>query len=56
MVSFWKDKWCVNSSLCNSFPSLYALAAAKKVWVSDLWAVSASGELVGSGEWESSVY
>ena len=24
-VKFWKDNWCGNFTLCNSFPSLYAL-------------------------------
>ncbi|WKA03334.1 hypothetical protein VitviT2T_021449 [Vitis vinifera] len=47
-VSFWKDKWCGNSLLCNSFPSLYVLTANKEAWVSDLWAGSASGDLGGS--------
>ena len=47
-VSFWKGKWCRNSPLCDSFPSLHALAAAKEAWVSDLWVISASGDLGGS--------
>ena len=46
-VSFWKGKWCGTSPLCVSFPSLFALAAAKEAWVSDLWTVSASGERRG---------
>ena len=48
-VSVWKDKWYGNSPLCNSFLSLFVLAAAKEVWVSDLWTVSASGVLGGVG-------
>ena len=47
-VIFWKDKWCGTSPLCDSFPSLFVLAAAKEVWVSDLWTVSARGEMEGS--------
>ena len=31
--AFWKDKWCGNNTLCDSFPSLYALANSKEVWV-----------------------
>ncbi|RVW49974.1 hypothetical protein CK203_091801 [Vitis vinifera] len=29
------DKWCGNNSLCDSFPSLYALAYSKDAWVAD---------------------
>ena len=47
-VIFWKDKWCGTSPLCDSFPSLFVLAAAKEAWVSDLWTVSARGEMEGS--------
>ena len=32
-----KDKWCGNNTLCDSFPSLYALADSKDVWVADCW-------------------
>ena len=35
-VRFWKDK-CGNDALCDSFPSLYALAASKEVWVAKVW-------------------
>ena len=31
-VKFWKDKWCGNGLLCNSFLSLFALASSKDVW------------------------
>ena len=34
-MRFWKDKWCGNNSLCDSFPSLYALAYSKDAWVAD---------------------
>ena len=36
-VRFWKDKWCGSDALCNSFPSLYALAASKEAWVAEIW-------------------
>ena len=36
-VKFWKDKWCGDSSLRESFPELYSIASSKDAWVSDLW-------------------
>ena len=36
-VRFWKDKWCRNDTLCDSFPSLYPLADSKDAWVVDCW-------------------
>ena len=36
-VKFWKDKWCGDSSLRESFPKLYSIAFSKDAWVSDLW-------------------
>ena len=36
-IQFVKDKWCGNNTLCDSFPSLYALADSKDVWVADCW-------------------
>ena len=36
-VRFWKDNWCGNNTLCDSFPSLYALADSKDAWVTDCW-------------------
>ncbi|RVW40614.1 Retrovirus-related Pol polyprotein from transposon RE1 [Vitis vinifera] len=36
-VRFWKDKWCGNEPLCESFPSLFVISLAKDVWVSDVW-------------------
>ena len=47
-VSFWKDKWCGTTPLCESSPSLFALVASKEAWVSDVWIVSTSGEKGGS--------
>ena len=36
-LRFWKDVWCGEEALCDSFPSLYALADNKEVLVVDLW-------------------
>ncbi|RVX20860.1 hypothetical protein CK203_002941 [Vitis vinifera] len=36
-VRFWKDIWCGSNSLCEAFPSLFALAVSKEVWVADCW-------------------
>ncbi|RVW15964.1 putative ribonuclease H protein [Vitis vinifera] len=36
-VKFWKDNWCGNSTLCNSFPSLYAFASYKEAWIEEMW-------------------
>ncbi|RVW36183.1 hypothetical protein CK203_100357 [Vitis vinifera] len=36
-VRFWKDKECGNNTLCDSFPSLYALADSKDAWIVDCW-------------------
>ena len=33
-VRFWEDWWCSDEALSRSFPSLYALATSKEVWVS----------------------
>ena len=35
-VKFWKDNWCGNFALCNSFPSLYAFASYKESWLVEL--------------------
>ena len=35
-VKFWKEKWCRNFALSDSFPSLYALAASKEAWLVEL--------------------
>ena len=32
-VRFWKDKWCGDEPLYESFPSLFAISLAKDVWV-----------------------
>ena len=44
-MSFWKDKWCGTIPLCESFPSLYALATSKDAWVKDVWIVLKSEEM-----------
>ncbi|RVW73187.1 Pumilio-like 5 [Vitis vinifera] len=36
-VRFSKDIWCGNDALCDSFPSMYVLAASKKAWLVELW-------------------
>ena len=45
-VKFWKDNWCGNSTLCNSFPSLYAFASYKEAWIEEMWDHSG-----GEGVW-----
>ena len=32
-VRFWKDKWCGDEPLYESFPSLFAISRAKDTWV-----------------------
>ena len=29
-VKFWKDKWCGDTPLCHSFPSLFAISSSKE--------------------------
>ncbi|RVW61029.1 hypothetical protein CK203_045822 [Vitis vinifera] len=36
-VRFWKNKWCGNNTLHDSFPSLFALVVSKDAWVADCW-------------------
>ncbi|KAL6348179.1 hypothetical protein AAG906_002801 [Vitis piasezkii] len=43
-----KDKWCGDSPLCSSFPSLFALTADKEERVADVWDPMAEG---GNGGW-----
>ena len=45
-LRFWKDVWCREEALCDSFPSLFALATNNEVLVADLW--NSSRE---EGEW-----
>ncbi|RVW35452.1 putative ribonuclease H protein [Vitis vinifera] len=48
-VKFWKDNWCGNFTLCNSFPSLYAFATYKEAWIEEMWDHSG-----GEGVWSPS--
>ncbi|RVW98940.1 Transposon TX1 uncharacterized 149 kDa protein [Vitis vinifera] len=36
-VKFWKDKWCGDGPLCESFPSLFSMSMSKNAWVSEVW-------------------
>ncbi|RVW85171.1 Transposon TX1 uncharacterized 149 kDa protein [Vitis vinifera] len=36
-VKFWKDIWCGNIPLCETFPSLFAFAVSQDAWVEDCW-------------------
>ncbi|KAL6332129.1 hypothetical protein AAG906_001843 [Vitis piasezkii] len=36
-IRFWLDPWCAGEVLCNSFPSLFALAISKEKWVAEVW-------------------
>ena len=36
-MRFWKDKWCGDEPLYESFPSLFAISQAKDAWVSEVW-------------------
>ncbi|RVW74115.1 Transposon TX1 uncharacterized 149 kDa protein [Vitis vinifera] len=36
-VRFWKDKWCRDGPLCESFSSLFSISMSKNVWVSEVW-------------------
>ena len=42
-VSFWRDRWCGDSPLCMSFPSLFALTVEKDAWMVDIWDPLAEG-------------
>ena len=35
-VKFWIDKWCGDTCLRDSFPTLYSIASSKDAWVVDL--------------------
>ena len=36
-IKFWKDAWCSDEPLCESFPILFALSDKKEAWVADFW-------------------
>ena len=42
-MRFWRDRWCGDSPLCVSFPSLFALTDDKEAWVVDIWDPLAKG-------------
>ncbi|RVW99516.1 putative ribonuclease H protein [Vitis vinifera] len=43
-VKFWKDKWCGDEPLCESFPYLFSISLSKDAWVSDVWNPNNDGE------------
>ncbi|RVX02510.1 LINE-1 reverse transcriptase-like [Vitis vinifera] len=43
-VRFWKDKWCGDEPLYESFPSLFAISRAKDAWVSEVWNPDGGGD------------
>ncbi|WKA06987.1 hypothetical protein VitviT2T_024859 [Vitis vinifera] len=47
-VRFWRDKWCGDSPLCSSFPSLFALTDDREESVANVWDSLAEG---GWGGW-----
>ena len=42
-MRFWRDRWCGDSPLCVSFPSLFALTDDKEAWVVDIGTLWLSG-------------
>ena len=42
--SFSRNRWCEDSPLCVSFPSLFALSTEKEAWVANVWDPSAEGD------------
>ncbi|KAJ9675675.1 hypothetical protein PVL29_024544 [Vitis rotundifolia] len=47
-VRFWRDSWCGDSPLCESFPSFFALSVEQEAWVAEVWNPLAEG---GRGGW-----
>lgn len=45
-MKFWKDRWCKDLSLRDSFLDLYSIASSKDTWVVYVW---------DGGSWGSSV-
>ncbi|KAJ9696951.1 hypothetical protein PVL29_008942 [Vitis rotundifolia] len=43
-VKFWKDKWCEDGPLCESFPSLFSISLTKNAWVSEVWNPVSDGD------------
>ena len=48
-ISFWKDIWCGEDPLCESFPALYNLTVTKEAKVVDIW-----DSFKGEGAWNPS--
>ena len=42
-VRFWRDKWCGDEPLCDSFPSLFAFSLSKEAWVVEVWNLEGEG-------------
>ena len=42
-VKFWKDKWCGDTTLRESFPSLCIIALTKDAWVVVVWDLTDEG-------------
>ena len=36
-MKFWKDRWCWDLSLGDTFSGLYAIASSKDAWVVGVW-------------------
>nr|CAN70698.1 hypothetical protein VITISV_029728 [Vitis vinifera] len=36
-MRFWKDKWCGDGPLCESFSSLFSMSMSKNAWVLEVW-------------------
>ena len=42
-MRFWRDKWCGDEPLCDSFPSLFAFSLSKEAWVAEVWNLEGEG-------------
>ena len=36
-VKFWTDKWCGDTPLSLSFPSLFAISSSNEAWMQEVW-------------------
>ena len=45
-IRFWEDKWNWENSLCNLFPTIYAITASKGKMIGEVWE-----SLRGEGGW-----
>ena len=43
-VSFWKDAWCGEVTLCMVYPTLFSLAVRKETLIREVWDISNEGE------------